>query len=125
IYRCSEFSERPHGAFEVLDIDGRLRVELHFCNCRREAALCRLYQKRALRLARIAPLILLFLDGEDVVGPLDANEQVRSILGLKKTRQRFDALHDQGEIILARQREDRIDEVMSPALLAQIDLEAI
>ena len=42
--------------------------------------------------ARVGFLVLLFLDGEDVGGALDAREQVGAVVGFQERIERFDAL---------------------------------
>ena len=62
---------------------------------------------------------------EDVGGALDAGEQVGAVVGLQERVERFDALDDQRQVVLAAEREHRIDQVVPLALLAQEDFEAV
>ena len=75
--------------------------------------------------AGVALLVLLLLDGEDVGAALDAREQVRAVVGLQELAQRFDALHDQREVVLSAEREHGVDEVGTCALLAKVDLQPV
>ena len=67
---------------------------------------------------------LLLLGLEDVGGALVARQQVGPVIGLKERAEGFDPLDDQDKVILA-QRENRIDEVMAGARIAQVLLEAV
>ena len=62
---------------------------------------------------------------EDVRGALGAGEQVLAVVGVEEFAERLDAADDQHEIVLARQREHGIDEIVPRALLAELDLEAV
>ena len=69
--------------------------------------------------------ILLFLGPQDVGGAAIADEQVFAILGIEQAPERLDPAHDHQKIVLARQGEDGVDEIMPRALVAQIDFQAI
>ena len=43
----------------------------------------------------------------------------------RKRAERLDAAHDHQEIVLAGQREHRVDQIVPRALVAQIDFEAV
>ena len=69
--------------------------------------------------------ILLFLGPQDVGGAAIADEQVFAILGIEQAPERLDPAHDHQKIVLARQGEDGVDEIVPRALVAQIDFQAI
>ncbi len=69
--------------------------------------------------------ILLFLGPQDVGGAAIADEQVLAVLGVEQAPERLDPAHDHQKIVLARQGEDRVDEIMPRALFAQVDFQAV
>ena len=69
--------------------------------------------------------VLLLLGGDDIGGAAIADEQVLAVVGVEKAPERLDAAHDHQEIVLAGQREHRIDQIVSRALFAQVDFEAV
>ena len=70
-------------------------------------------------------LVLLLLDGEDVLRALDAGQEVGAVVGLEELGQRLDALDDERQVVLAGQREDGVDQVVARALVAQVDLQPL
>ena len=62
---------------------------------------------------------------EDVAGALGAGEQILAVVGVEEFAERLDAADDHQEIVLAAEREHGVDEVVSRALLAELDLQAI
>ena len=77
------------------------------------------------RARRYIRAVLLLLDAEDVGGALVAGEQVLAVVGVEEFAERLDAADDQHEIVLAFEREHRVDEIVTRALLAQLDLQAV
>ena len=67
------------------------------------------------------PVLLL----EDVGGALVAGEQVGAVLGADEGLERVDAGEQADEIVLAAEREDRVDQVVADAGFALLDLEAV
>ena len=70
------------------------------------------------------PFALLLLRRQNVRRALVAREQVRAVFGFQERVERFDARDDADEIVVA-EREDRVDEIVALALVAELDLEAI
>ena len=52
-------------------------------------------------------------------------EQHGAVVGLQELAQRLDPLDDQRQVVLAAQREHRIDQIVPRALLAQMHLEPV
>ena len=75
--------------------------------------------------ADIFARVTLLLDTDDVGRPLVASEQILAVLGVEEGAQRLDPANDQHQIVLAFEREHRIDQVVPRALLAQLDLEPV
>ena len=69
--------------------------------------------------------VLLFLGAQDVGGAAIAGEQVLAVLGVEEAPERLDPPDDHEQIVLARQREHRVDEVVPRALVAQVDFQAV
>ncbi len=69
-----------------------------------------------------AGAILALLGPQNVGGALVAGEEAAAVVGFEKGGERFDAVDDHEEIVLARKREHRIDEVVAGTLFAQVDL---
>ena len=69
--------------------------------------------------------VLLLLGAQDVGGAAIAGEQVLAILGVEQSPERLDAADDHQKIVLAGQREDRVDEIMPRALVAEVDFQAV
>ena len=89
------------------------------------AILLRLAQQRGIGGAGVAHLVLLLLDAEDVAGALDAGEQDGAVVGLQELGQRLDALDDQRQVVLAGEREDRVDQIVPRALVPQVHLQPV
>src|SRR6056297_4314019 len=62
---------------------------------------------------------------EDVVGPLEALQQVLTIIRVQERPERAGAVDEQGEIVIALHRKAGVDHVMAQALVAQVDLESV
>ena len=62
---------------------------------------------------------------EDVGGALGAGQQVLAVVGVEEFAERLDPADDQNEVVLTRQCEHGIDEVVAGALLAELDLQAV
>ena len=75
--------------------------------------------------AGIFALVLLLLDADDVGRALVAGEQVLAVLGVEEFSQRLDAADDEEKIVLAFEREHRIDEIVPRALLAELHFQAV
>ena len=69
--------------------------------------------------------VLLLLGAQDVGGAAIAGEQVLAVVAVEQRAQRLDAADDHQQIVLARQREHRVDQIVPRALVAQIDFEAV
>ena len=69
--------------------------------------------------------VVLFLGAEDVGGAAIAHEQVPPVLGVEEAPERLDPADDHEQIVLARQREHRVDEIVPRALVAQVDFQAV
>ena len=69
--------------------------------------------------------VLLFLGAQDVGGAAVAGEQVLAVLGIEQAPERLDPAHDHEKIVLAGQGEDRVDEIVPRALVAQVDFQAV
>src|SRR6516165_6671810 len=79
-------------------------------------------RRRNLPWPRPLPLLL---DGEDVVCALGAGEQVLAVIGVEEFAKRLDTADDHQEIVLAIEREHGVHEIMTRALLAKLDFEAV
>ena len=62
---------------------------------------------------------------EDVGGALVAGEQVRAVVGRDERLQRADAGEQADEVVLAAEREHRVDQIVTDAGLALLDFEAV
>ena len=80
---------------------------------------------RRVRRAGVGLAVLLLLDAQNVRRALGAGQQILAVVGVEELAQRLDAADDQQEIVLAFEREHGIDEVVTRALLAELDLEAV
>ena len=69
--------------------------------------------------------ILLFLGSQDVGGAAIAGEQVLAVLGFEQFSERLDPADDHEQIVLPRQREHRVDEIVPRALFAEVDFQAV
>ncbi len=69
--------------------------------------------------------VLLLLGAQDVGGAAIADEQVLAVVGVEEAPQRLDAAHDHQQVVLAGQREHRVDQIVPRALVAQVDLQAV
>ena len=62
---------------------------------------------------------------KDVAGALGAREQVLAVVGVEELAERLDAADDHQEIVLAAEREHGIDEIVTRALVAELDFQAV
>ena len=69
--------------------------------------------------------VLLLLGPQDVRRALVAGEKILPVLAVEEFAERLDAPDDEQEIVLPRQREHRIDQIMPRAGVAEMDLEAV
>ena len=69
--------------------------------------------------------VLFLLGPQDVGGAAVADEQVLAVLAVEQFSQRLDPAHDHEQIVLARQGEHRVDEIVPRALFAQVDFQAV
>ena len=69
--------------------------------------------------------VLLFLGAQDVGGAAIAGEQVLAVLGFEQFSERLDPADDHEKIVLPRQREHRVDQIVPRAFFAEVDFQAI
>ena len=69
--------------------------------------------------------VLLFFGAQDVGGAAIAGEQVLAVLGFEQLSERLDPADDHEKIVLPRQREHRIDQIVARAFFAEVDFQAI
>ena len=62
---------------------------------------------------------------KDVRGALGAREQVLAVVGIEEFAECLDAADHHQEVVLAFEREHGIDEIVTRALLAKLDFQAI
>jgi hypothetical protein len=75
--------------------------------------------------AVLIPLLLL-LGAQDVGGALGSGEQVLAVLAVEESRERLDAAHDHQQIVARRAGAERgVDQIVTRALVAEIDLQAV
>ena len=103
----------------------RVRLRLRDLDRLRQRLFLGLRVKAGIRRAGILAIVLFLLDADDVGRALVAGEQVLAVLGVEEFSQCLDAADDEQKIVLAFQREHRIDEIVPRALLAQLDFQAI
>ena len=73
----------------------------------------------------IGAAVLLLLDAENVRGALVACEQALAVVGSKELAQRLDAADDEEKVVLPFSCQYGVDKIMTRALLAKLDLEAV
>ena len=78
-----------------------------------------------MRLGEGAGAVLLLLGAQDVGGAAIAGEQVLAVVAVEQLAERLDAAHDHQQVVLARQREHRVDQIVPRALVAQVDFQAV
>ena len=125
IDRRAQLGQRPHRAGEVFHVERGDGVGLHLVDGGGEGLLLLRLQQRGVDVADVAYLVLLLLDGEDVLRALDAGQQVGAVVGLQELGQRLDALDDERQVVLAGQREDGVDQVVTRALVLQVDFQPL
>ena len=69
--------------------------------------------------------VLLFLGAQDVGGAAIAGEQILAVLGFEQFSKRLDPADDHEQIVLPRQREHRVDQIVARAFFAEVDFQAI
>ena len=62
---------------------------------------------------------------ENIARALGAREQVLAVVGVEELAERLDPADDHQEIVLALQREHRIDEIVPRALVAELNFQAV
>src|SRR5208282_5968271 len=138
VRRFDDYAEALHKAKVVLDADRRKAIILADAQSLAFARGLELIEDEGL-LEEVAglvewPVVLMgegpravlpFLGAQDVGGAAIAGEQVLAVLRVEQAPQRLDPPDDHQKVVLARQREHRVDEVVPRALVAQVDLEAL
>ena len=81
--------------------------------------------KLRIRRTGIIAAVLLLLDTDDIGGALVAGEQALAVFALEEFSQSFDPADDEEKIVLAFEREHRVDEIVARALVAKLDFEAV
>src|SRR5207247_6832119 len=70
-------------------------------------------------------LVLFLLDRKNVTRALGPCKQVLAVVGVKELSERVDAADHQEQIVLPPERKHGIDEIVTRALVAKLDLEAV
>ena len=72
-----------------------------------------------------AGAVLFLLGLQDVGGAAIADEQVPAVLAVEQVSKRLDPANDHEKIVLARQGEHRVDQIVPRPLVAEIHFQAI
>ena len=75
--------------------------------------LAAILDQRQIGLGIEAAPVLLLLDAQDIGGPAEPGEQIGPVLGIEEAPERFDPAHGGNEVILPRQGEDGIDQIIA------------
>lgn len=65
--------------------------------------------------------VFLFFVAYDICGAAVADKQICAVVRFEKGGKRLYAANDQEQVILIRQRENRVDQIIAGAALTQID----
>src|SRR6185295_12309277 len=98
---------------------------LNLIDRRRERLFFRQLIQPGIRRAVKRALVLLLFDREDVTRPLGPCKQVLAVVGVKELSERLDAADDQEQIVLAAEREHGVNEIVTRALVAELDFQAV
>ena len=91
----------------------------------RQGLFLRQLVKRRIRCTSVFAFVLLLLDADDVGRALIAGEQVLAILGVEEFPQRLDATDYEEKIVLPFKREHCINQIVSRALLTELDFQTV
>ena len=126
--RRAQAGEGLHRAGEILALQGGLHQALDLGQGAGNGLLFGLFQQCGIGRTgdlRRERLVLLLLGANDVGGAAVGGEQVLAGFGAEERLHRLDAGQQAHEIVLAAQREHRVDHVVAHALLAHLDLQAL
>ena len=73
----------------------------------------------------VAPLVLLFLDPDDIGGPTIAGEKVHAVATLEERLERPDAGDEPDEIVVVSDCEGGSNEIVADVLATQVNLQAV
>ena len=119
------FRQRRHGGGEILDFDGGSCLAFGGADRLEQGLLRGLGENVRVNIAGVGFTRFLLLVAEDVGGALVAGEQRLAVVGVEEFAQGFDAADDEQEVVLVAEGEDRIDQIVAGALLAELDLQAV
>src|ERR1700688_653148 len=123
--RRPEACQGCHGGGEVLAPERDADLAARTDEPLEERLLGRLAEQRLGNAAVVARLVLRLLDAHDVGGALVGGQEIGAILAPEEGAKRLDAREQAHEIVLCARGEDRGDEIVPHALLAQMHLEAV
>ena len=124
--RRAQGRERPHRALEILARRPLARRRARRGEGVGEVLFGRQREEgRIMRAGESFRAVLFLLGAQDVGGAAIAGEQVLAVLGVEQLAQRLDPADDEKEVVLARQREYGVDEIVPRALVAQVDFQAV
>ena len=119
-------AKRPHRALEILAAHALARRRARCCKNVGEVLFRRQREQRRIVLARErAGAVLSLLGAQDVGGAAIAGQKILSVLAVEQAPERLDPPDDHEQVVLAGQREHRVDEIVPRALLAQVDFETV
>ena len=104
---------------------GGCRLTLDLIDRHSQRLFLRQFVQPGIRRAVERALVLLLLDREDVTRPLGPRKQVLAVVAVEEFAERLDATDHHQEVVLAAEREHGIDEIVTRALISELDLQAV
>src|SRR5579863_9380805 len=125
IHRRTQLRHRGHRAGKILFCHGATSFLLRLIDRLGKRLLFSETIERGIRRAVERPLVLLLFDRKDIARALGAREQILAVVCIEEFSERLDAANYHQQIVLALEREHGIDEIMTRALLAKLDFQAV
>ncbi len=122
--------ERLHGGFEILSSATAWMAAVAAARSAaarsRSSSATKIVRRESLQIrGGFRGARLLLFGAQNIGGAAIAGEKIGAVVGVEETAERFDAANDEKQIVLFTETEDRIDQIMPRALVAQIDLQPI
>ena len=121
---CAEQRHGSHGRLEILVGDRCGGGPLDLTHRFGERLFLDSFEQVGIGRLVVSYVVFLFLDAQDVDGPLGAGEQIGAVFGVEEFPERLDPLDDHQEIVAA-ESEHGIDQVVPRALLSEMHLEPV
>jgi hypothetical protein len=121
----AQLGHRFHGEGILLGSQRRLGAARRLVQVFGQGLLHRVHQDVRAQASPVGRLVALFLDANDIFGPLVSSQEVFSIFRVKKVLERVDTGQQAHQIVFAAEGENRGNQVVAHALVPQRHLQPV